>query len=130
MTEVMPKMMSEMMKSITMMDLFSMLKKLMPDLLKGVNSLSEVLPKIMEAMPKMMEMMGKDKIEGGMMMPNMMRKMMPHCLGTMLPYMPKEKRIDFALNMVDTMVGKQGCAGMSKKEKEDFVAKVVKKVKT
>ncbi len=47
----------------------------------------------------------------------------------MLPNMPKERRIDFVLNMVTTLV-EQGCVGMSDDEKEDFVAKVVEKVKT
>ena len=52
--------------------------------------------------------------------------MMPQCLRMMLPNVPKEKRIDFVLNMVTTLM-EQGCAGMTKEEKEDFVANVVEK---
>jgi len=55
--------------------------------------------------------------------------MMPQCLRMMLPNMPKEKRIDFVLKMVTTLV-EQGAAGMSEKKKKDLVAKVVEKVKT
>jgi hypothetical protein len=47
----------------------------------------------------------------------------------MLPNMPKEKRIDFVLKMVTTLV-EQGCVGMSNEEKADFVTKVVDKVQT
>ncbi len=46
----------------------------------------------------------------------------------MLPNVAKEKRIDFVLKMVDTLI-QQGCVGMSDEEKQDFVVKVVEKVK-
>ena len=60
--------------------------------------------------------------------PEMMMDMMPHSFGMMLPKMPKEKRIEFVLKMVATLV-ERGCAGMSEKEKKEFVTKVVQKVK-
>ena len=63
------------------------------------------------------------------MMPHMMTEMIPQCLKMMLPDMPKEKRIDPVLNMVAIMV-EQGSAGMSEKEKKDFLTKIVEKVKT
>ena len=103
----------------------------MPKMMEGVN--------MMEMMPgMMMSMMGGGKGESGMakMMSQMMgggkkgeMSMMPQCLRMMLPDMPKEKRIDFVLRMVTTLV-EQGCVGMSEEEKKDFVAKLVEKVKT
>ncbi len=102
---------------------------------------------MMDMMPKMMErMMGGGKGEGGMMdmmsrmmgggegkempmMPHMMMEMMPKCLKMMLPNMPKEKRSDFVLKMVTTLVD-EGCAGMSEDEKKDLIAKILDKVKT
>lgn len=137
MAEVMPKMMTGMMKNISLDDLFRILKKLFPKILSGVKSIKEAIPKLMDAMPKfmekmmpaMMKMMGKDNIEGGMMMPNMVMKMMPHCLDVMFPYMPKEKRINFVVNMVDSLVGKEGCTGISKKEKEEIKAEIIKRIK-
>ncbi len=93
----------------------------MPKMMAGVN--------MMDMMPKMMMgMMSKgDKTEMPMI-PQMMPEMMPYCLGMMLPGMPKEKRVDFVLKMVSSLV-EQGCVGMSNEEKADFVAKIVEKVK-
>ncbi len=72
-------------------------------------------------MGMMSKMMESDQSE-------MMMEMMPKCLGMMLSNMAKEKRVKFVLKMVTTLV-EQGCAGMSEEEKEDFVAKVLEKVK-
>ena len=86
---------------------------------------------MMEMMPKMMMgMMSDSKGKGGkeMEMP-MMMEMMPQCLTMMLPNMPKEKRIDFVLIMITTLV-EQGCTGMSEEEKKGFVQKVVEKART
>ena len=78
-----------------------------------------------------------DAEEMGSMMHDMMPKMMggedsmgmmPQCSRMMLPNMPNEKRIDFVLKMVDTLM-EQGRVRMSKEEKQDFVAKVVERVK-
>lgn len=101
--------------------------------------MEEMMPKMMEGMMgegecgKMMEMMTKMKgkgQEGEMsMMPQMMTEMMPHCLEMMVPKVPKEKRIDFVLKMVNTLI-EQGSTGMSAEEKKDFVAKVVEKIKS
>ncbi len=77
---------------------------------------------------KMMGMMGGGEDEGGMMS-KMMMGMMPQCLKVMLPNMPKEKRVDFVLEMVTTLV-EHGCTGMSDNEKEDFVTKLIEKVNT
>jgi len=101
----------------------------------------------MEMMPRMMMgMMGGDESGGGMMgmmsqmmgggqetatptMPHMMTHMMPHCLNMMLPNIPKEERTDFVLDMVATLV-EQGSVGLSDREKEDFLAKIVEKIKS
>ena len=113
-------------------------QKMMPKMMEGVN--------MMEMMPKMMmNMMGGNGGEGGMMgmmskmmgggegsatsmMPaTMMETMMPQCIKTFLPKMTKEKRIDFALNIASILV-EQGSSGLSKKEKKDFVSKMIEKV--
>ncbi len=79
------------------------------------------------------EMMGKtmEKFFPGMTAEDKqkMMGMMPQCLKVMLPNMPKEKRVDFVLEMVTTLV-EHGCTGMSDNEKEDFVAKLIEKVNT
>lgn len=58
----------------------------------------------------------------------MTMEMIPQCLKMILPNMLKEKRIDFVLKMVTTLI-EQSCVGMSEGEKKDFVAKVVENVK-
>ena len=55
-------------------------------------------------------------------------EMMPRCLTMMLPSIPKEKRVDFVLKMVATLV-EQGSAGMSEEEKKCFVEEVVGKAR-
>ena len=54
-------------------------------------------------------------------------QMVPYCLTMILPNVPKEKRVDFALDTIDSLV-EQGSAGMSSEEKADFVAKIVERV--
>lgn len=62
------------------------------------------------------------------MEPEMMAEVMSHCLGTMLPKMPKEKRTDSVLKMVGTLV-EQGSVELSDHEKKNFLANVIEKVK-
>lgn len=110
----------------------------MPNMMEGINML-EMMPE------RMMSMLGGGKGEGGMMrmMSKMMEggkgmemsmrlqmlmEMMPQCSRILLRNVPIEKRIEFVLNMDATLVG-QGSVGMSEKEKKDFVAKVVEKVR-
>jgi hypothetical protein len=64
---------------------------------------------MMDCEGNMMGMMSK-MMEGDQS--GMMMEMMPKCLGMMLPNMSKEKRVEFVLKMVTTLV-EQGCAGMS-----------------
>jgi hypothetical protein len=74
-----------------------------------------------DMMGMMSKMMEGDHFE-------MMMEMMPKCLGMMLPNVPKEKRVEFALKMVAALM-EQSQVGMSEEEKEDFVEKVIEKVK-
>jgi hypothetical protein len=102
--------------------------KLMPALMEGFN-MTENMPKLRDkvmpvVMPKMMEV---DTLREKL--PGMMMEMMPKCVDEVLPEVPKEKRIDFVLERVPILI-EQGSIGMSKKEKDDFVAKVIEKVKT
>ena len=132
--EMMSTMMEKFLAGFTVEDK----QKMMPKMMEGVN--------MMEMMPKMMmNMMGGNGGEGGMMgmmskmmgggegsatsmMPaTMMETMMPQCIKTFLPKMTKEKRIDFALNIASILV-EQGSSGLSKKEKKDFVSKMIEKV--
>ena len=49
--------------------------------------------------------------------------MMPHCFGLMLNKMPAENRRTYLRNMMKSML-EAGCAGMSKEEKDDFIAEM------
>lgn len=134
--EMMGKMMEKFFADMTPEDKQKMMGAMMPKMMEGVNMM-EMMPQMMMGMMGegeggMMGMMSK-MMEGGKetetpMMPQMMMEMMPQCLKMMLPNVPKEKRIDFVLNMVTTLL-EQGGVGMSSEEKADFVAKVVEKVK-
>lgn len=121
--DMMNKMMEKFFAELTAEDKQKMMAEMMPKMMEGVN--------MMDMMPKMMmDMMGGGEGEGGMMgmMPKMMMDMMPQCLSAMLPNLAKETRIDFVLKLVAILV-EQGSVGMSSEEKEDFVAKVIQKVK-
>ena len=136
--EMMSTMMEKFLAGFTVEDKQKMMEKMMPKMMEGVN--------MMEMMPKMMmKMMGGNGGEGGMMgmmskmmggeagtampmMPGMMMEMMmPQCVKMFLPKMTKEKRIDFALNIVSTLV-EHGSSGLSKKEKKDFISKIIDRV--
>ena len=131
--ETMVKMLPDMARNISLLDIISMLKKL----LEGIGTLKNSFPKLIKKMPEMMElmstfmpeMMGKmmpfmmenigmdkmskncDKMMCRMMevdslkelMPQMMKKMMPVCLNVMLPHMPKDDRREFVQNMHEIM---------------------------
>ena len=116
--EMMGKMMEKFFADMTAEDKRKMMEQMMPKMMEGVN--------MMDMMPRMM--MGMMSSGGKTEMP-MMPEMMPYCLNMVLPSMPKEKRVDFVLKMVTSLV-EQGCAGMSNEEKADFVTKIVEKVKT
>jgi hypothetical protein len=123
--EMMGKMMERFFANMTAEDKEKMMEAMMPKMMMGMMGEGEGECGPMEMMSKMME----GGQEGEMpMMPQMMMEMMPHCIKMMLPDVPIEKRIDFVLTMVTTLM-EQGCIGMSNEEKTDFVAKVIEKVK-
>jgi len=137
--EMMSTMMEKFLAGFTVEDKQKMMEKMMPKMMEGVN--------MMEMMPKMMmTMMGGNGGEGGMMgmmskmmgagegtaMPTMpatmMEMMLPQCLKMFLPKMTKEKRTDFALNVVSVLI-EQGSSGLSEQEKKDFISKMIERVK-
>ena len=136
--EMMSKMMDKFFATMSAEDKKAMMAQMMPKMMEGVNMM-EMMPKMMmgmmggdkgkSGMPGMMaQMMGGGGQTQGGMMPQMMSEMMPHCLGAMLPNMPRESRLDFILKMIDVEMEK-GCAGLSEDEKKNFVARVLEKVK-
>lgn len=134
--DMMEKMMEEFFADMTAEDKQKMMESMMPKMMEGVNMM-EMMPKMMMGMMGgcegecncgTMGMMGGSQQGEMQMMPHMMLEMMPACLKTMLPSFPKEKRVDFVLNMVTVLV-EQGSVGMSDEEKADLVAKVIEKVK-
>jgi len=76
---------------------------------------------------------GKGGMEGMMsqMMeecsPEMMIDMMPQCIGMMLQHIPKEKRTDFVLKAITTLIDEVSTE-MSEDEKKDHRVKIVEKV--
>jgi predicted GTPase len=135
--DMMEKMMEKFFSDMTVEDKQRMMEQMMPKMMEGIN--------FMEMMPRMMMgMMGGDEGAGGMMgmmsqmmggaqqeespaMPNMMTHMMPHCINMMLPNIPKEERVEFVLDMVETLI-KQGSAGMTDEEKDEFMARILEKI--
>jgi hypothetical protein len=135
---MMGAMMEKFFASMSAGDKKAMMAEIMPKMMEGVNMM-EMMPKMMMAMmgggkhesgmPGMMtKMLGGDGHTPGATMPHMMSDMMPHCLGAMLPNMPKESRTDFILKLIDVEM-KTGSAGLTEDEKKNFVARVLEKVK-
>ncbi len=131
---MMDKMMDKFFADMTAEDKQKMMEEMMPKMMMGMMGGSKGEGGMMggsKGEGGMMGMMSK-MMEGGKegempMMPKMMMGMMPQCVKIMLPNMPKEKRLDFVLEMVTTLV-EQGSVGMSENEKKDFVAKMIEKV--
>ena len=137
MAETMVKMVPFMADQISLLDVFNVLKKLFPRILKGVSSLAELvnqwdeifpkllrkLPELMEKMMPMMELMMPrimarvmplmltdqnmqrmedcaERMAPKMMedenlrevIPEMMARIVPHCLENTLPYLSEEKK--------------------------------------
>lgn len=96
--------------------------------------MQEMMPKMMMGMmsggagggPGKMQDMMSEKMQGGpgqhmAQMPEMMLKtMMPHCIGMMLPAIEVEKRGDVAAAILSAIVDK-GSAGMSDEQKQSFL---------
>ncbi len=123
--EMMGRMMDKFFADMTAEDKKKMMAEMMPKMMMGMMGGGEGDCCTLGTMSEMME--GQKEVEMPMM-PKMMIEMMPHCLTMILPNLPKEKRIDFVLKMVATLV-EQSCVGMSEEEKKDFLAKVVGKVR-
>ena len=115
MTEVMAKMMPEMLKNINALDIYNLLKKALPNLLKFISIIKEnmsqttkdklhklaieMMPLMCKkVMPTMMDDLTMDNI-----MPNMMKEMMPHSLALLLPKMPGEMRAEFVSRMTKVL---------------------------
>jgi hypothetical protein len=148
MAETMVKMVPLMADQISLLDVFNVLKKLFPLILKGVNSMAElmnrwdeILPKLVRKMPelmgKMMPMMelimprfmarvmplmltdqNMDRMEDcaermapkmmedenlRKIMPEMMARIIPHCLENMLPYLSEEKKTVLVATLKSTL---------------------------
>ncbi len=142
---IMEAMMGTMMNRMSKEDKEAMMDKMMAKFFEGMTKedkqkmMQEVMPKMMEGMTMMdmmSGMMGSGEQEGmmgmmsGMMggdctagamppMAQMMTQMMPHCLEMMLPQIPKESRIDFALKLVKSIID-NGANGMTAEEKKAF----------
>lgn len=144
MAETMLKMMPTMLDHISLLDIIQILRKIFPDLLDGVKTVSGFMAKLKEVMPQMAEripglmeklmpmlevmlpmMMGRmmplmltdenmDKIETfpkrllpkmleneniKNKMPEMMVRIMPHCLEEMLPLLPETEKAEFTKKM-------------------------------
>ena len=98
---------------------------------------------MMEMMPRMMmgmmggggggmmgmmsQMAGEGQGTGMPMMGQMMSQMMPQCVSTMLPGLPKEERVEFILKMIDALLDR-GCIGMSEEERNDLVARALERI--
>jgi hypothetical protein len=119
--EMMGKMMEKFFTDMTAEDKQKMMGEMMPKMMMGMMSEGEGEGEMMS------KMMGGDQGTGMPMMLQMMMSMMPQCLKIMLPDMPKEKRIDFVLEIVASLM-EHGCTGMSDNEKKDFAAKMIDKV--
>jgi hypothetical protein len=135
--EMMSRMMDKFFADMTAEDKQKMMAEMMPKMMEGINMM-EMMPQMMmgmmggEGAGGMMGMMSK-MTSGGKemempMMPQMMMEMMPRCLSVMLPNIPKEKRIEFILKMVTTLM-EEGRSGLSEEEIKEFIQKVIEKVK-
>ena len=62
-------------------------------------------------------------------MPQIMAELMPKCLETLLPNLSKKERMEFALQLVSIIVDK-GTVRMSEEEREDFVSRLEKEIRS
>ncbi len=145
--KMMNEMMPKMMEGINMAE---MMPQMMMRMMGGDNPGEGMMSGMMGMMSGMrggqreanapnMDSTSKQKDKSGMMsgfhsgemsmMPQMMRDMMPHCLGVMLSNLPKGERTDVALKLVAMLIEK-GTADMSDEEKSEYIEKIVEQVTT
>ena len=119
MSAVMAKLMPEMLKSMSALDIYNLLKIGLPNSIKLMSAIKEnmapetkeklrkgakeMMPLVCQkVMPTMMEDLTMDN-----MMPHMMKEMMPHALSHLLPKMPREMRADFVARMTRVLKEQQ-----------------------
>jgi len=134
--EIMSKMMEKFFSGMTTEDKQKMMEQMMPKMMEGIN-MAEMMPRMMMGMmggnsggtPMGMksQMMEGGQATGMPMMGHMMTQMMPQCVSTMLPGLPKEERVDFVLKMISTLLD-GASADMSEKEKNDLVARALERI--
>lgn len=99
------------------------MSKMMPKMMMGMMGVGkEGTP-----MGMMSQTMAGSQAPGMPMMGQMMEHMMPQCLSTMLPNLPKVERVDFVLQMISALLDR-GSADMSEEEKNDLVARVMERI--
>jgi hypothetical protein len=133
MADTMIKMIPVMLDNVSLLDIFKVLKKLFPVLLKGVNSFGELIVKWDELMPQIMEKMlpvmqsvmplmmsivipkmcseknmqyMKKMLENENVrktLPQMMTRMMPHCLKEMYQYIDETEKEEFKETMISIL---------------------------
>ncbi len=124
---MMDKMMGKFFEGMTKEDKQKMMMEMMPKMMEGM-TMMDMMSGMMGGehggmMGMMSGMMGEKKGEGMPPMAQMMEQVMPHCLETMLPYMPKEIRADFAINLVKSLL-ENGTSGMTADEKNEYFKKI------
>ncbi len=130
---MMEKMMTKFFEGMTKEDKQKMMQEMMPKMMEGM-TMMDMMSGMMgggqqEGMMGMMSgMMGEDCAAGNMPpMAQMMTQMMPHCIEVMLPQMPKESRIDFALKLVKSLID-NGANGMTTEEKKEYLKKIAEAI--
>jgi hypothetical protein len=119
----MSKMMEKFLSGMTAEDKQKMMEQMMPKMMMGMmGANSGGTP-----MGMMSQMMGGGQATGMPMMGSMMTQMMPQCISTMLPGLPKEERVDFVLKMISTLLDRAS-ADMSEKERNDLVARALERI--
>jgi hypothetical protein len=134
--EIMSKMMEMFFSGMTTEDKQKMMQQMMPKMMEGIN-MAEMMPRMMigmmggnsggTPMGMMSKMMGGGQAPGTPMMGHMMTQVMPQCVSTMLPGLPKEARVDFVLKMISTLLD-GASADMTEKEKNDLVARALERI--
>jgi hypothetical protein len=142
MAETMLKMVPEMLDNISLLDIFNVLKKVFPHLLKGIESVAELiarwdelLPKMMKKMPALMEkMMPIMEVVMPMMMDKMLAVMMTDEHKNNFEEMPKrmmpkmmanenlQKQMPEMMSMVIPHCLREMLPYMEASKKEEFVA--------
>jgi len=97
------------------LDMREMMPKMMMGMMSGgagggAGKMQNVMPKIMQS--------GHEE-QMSQMPETMLKTMMPHCIGMMLPAIEPDKRGEIAAAIVSAVV-KKGSAGMSDKQARDF----------